>query len=41
MSLSNQKVGKLLGRKLGGLSEHLSRLHKQEQNGLAQEMRSF
>jgi dTDP-4-dehydrorhamnose reductase len=41
MSLSNQKVGKLLGRKLGGLSEHLSRLHEQEQNGLAQEMRSF
>jgi dTDP-4-dehydrorhamnose reductase len=41
MSLSNQKVSKLLGRKLGGLSEHLSRLHKQEQNGFAQEMRSL
>ncbi len=41
MSLSNQKVSKLLGSKLGGVSEHLSRLHKQEQNGFAQEMRSF
>ena len=41
MSLSNQKVSKLLGRKLGGLSEHLPRLHKQEQNGFVQEMRNF
>lgn len=41
MSLSNQKVSKLLGRKLGGVSEHLSGLHKQEQNGFAQEMRSL
>ena len=41
MSLSNQKVSKLLGRKLGGVSEHLSELHKQEQNGFSQEMRSL
>jgi hypothetical protein len=31
----------LLGRKLGGVSEHLSELHKQEQNGFSQEMRSL
>jgi dTDP-4-dehydrorhamnose reductase len=41
MSLSNQKVSKLLNRKLGGVSEHLSGLHKQEQNGFSQEMRSL
>ena len=41
MSLSNEKVSKLLGRKLGGVSEHLSMLYEQEQNGLAQEMRSL
>ena len=41
MSLSNQKISKLLGRKLGGVSEHLSGLHKQEQNGFSQEMRSL
>ena len=38
MSLSNQKAKNLLGRKLGGVDEHIARLHKQEQNGLAQEL---
>ena len=38
MSLSNQKTCKLLGRKLGGVAEHIARLHQQEQNGLAQEI---
>lgn len=38
MSLSNKKTCKLLGRKLGDVSEHISRLHQQEQNGLAQEL---
>jgi dTDP-4-dehydrorhamnose reductase len=41
MSLSNQKVRKLLGRKIGGVSEHLSELHKQEQNEFVQEMRGL
>ena len=41
MSLSNEKVSKLLGKKLGGVSEHLSMLYEQEQNGLAHEMRSL
>lgn len=41
MSLSNQKICKLLGRKLGGLSEHLLRLHQQEQNGLARELQKL
>ena len=38
MSLSNQKTCNLLGRKLGGVDEHIARLHQQEQNGLAQEI---
>ena len=41
MSLSNQKVCKLLGRKLGGISEHLAALHQQEINGLAQELKTL
>lgn len=41
MSLSNQKACKLLGRKLGGISEHIARLHQQEQNGLAREVRQL
>lgn len=41
MSLSNQKTCKLLGRKLGGVGEHLARLHQQEQNGLAQELQKL
>ena len=38
MSLSNKKTTNLLGRKLGGVKEHIARLHQQEQNGLAQEI---
>lgn len=41
MSLSNQKTCKLLGRKLGGVGEHIARLHQQEQNGLAQELQKL
>ena len=39
MSLSNQKVCTILGRRLGGVTDHLARLHQQELNGLAQEIR--
>lgn len=41
MSLSNQKTCKILGRKLGGVGEHIARLHQQELNGLAQEIRKL
>jgi len=41
MSLSSQKVSKLLGRKLGGVSEHIARLHQQEQIGQAQELKAL
>lgn len=41
MSLSNQKACKLLGRKLGGVSGHIARLHQQEQNGPAREVRQL
>lgn len=41
MSLSNQKTRKLLGRKLGGVDEHIARLHQQEQYGLAQELQKL
>jgi dTDP-4-dehydrorhamnose reductase len=41
MSLSNQKVCDLLGRRLGGIQEHIARLHQQELNGLAQEIRKL
>ena len=41
MSLSNQKICKLLGRKLGDVKEHLARLQQQEQNGLAQELAPY
>lgn len=41
MSLSNQKACKLLGRKLGGISEHIAKLHQQEQDGLAREVRQL
>ena len=41
MSLSNKKTCTLLGRKLGGISEHIARLRQQEQNGLAQEIHSL
>lgn len=41
MSLSNNKTCNLLGRKLGGVNEHIARLHQQEQNGLAQEIQKL
>lgn len=41
MSLSNQKACKFLGRKLGGITEHLAALHQQEINGLAQELKTL
>lgn len=41
MSLSNQKTCKLLGRKLGGVGEHIARLHQQEQNGAVQELQKL
>ncbi len=41
MSLSNQKTCKLLGRKLGGVGEHIARLHQQELSGHAQEIRQL
>lgn len=41
MSLSNQKTCNLLGRKLGGVNEHIARLHGQELNGFAQEIQNL
>jgi dTDP-4-dehydrorhamnose reductase len=41
MSLSNQKVCNLLGRRLGDTKAHLVKLHQQEINGFAQEMRAL
>lgn len=41
MSLANGKTCKLLGRKLGGVGEHIARLRQQEQNGLAREIRKL
>lgn len=41
MSLSNQKACNLLARRLGGVDEHIARLHLQERNGLAQEMQGL
>lgn len=38
MSLSNQKICSALGRKMGGVSEHVARLHQQELSGLSQEI---
>ena len=38
MSLSNQKVSNYLGRKMGGLDEHILKLKAQEVNGLAKEL---
>jgi dTDP-4-dehydrorhamnose reductase len=40
MSLSNLKATKLLGRKLGGVRQHLARLHQQEQIGLSHAIRN-
>jgi len=41
MSLSNQKVSNYLGRKMGGLDEHISKLRAQEVNGLAKELQAL
>ena len=41
MSLSNQKVSNYLGRKMGGLDEHILKLKTQEVNGLAQELQAL
>lgn len=41
MSLSNRKISALLGRKLGGASEHIARLHQQELNGPAREIQEL
>lgn len=41
MSLANDKACKLLGRKLGGVAEHIARLRQQEQNGFARELRQL
>jgi dTDP-4-dehydrorhamnose reductase len=41
MSLSNQKASGILNRKLGGVVEHIARLHQQERIGLAQELKSL
>jgi len=38
MSLSNEKARSLLGRKLGGVDEHIARLQQQERDGLAEEL---
>jgi dTDP-4-dehydrorhamnose reductase len=41
MSLSNQKVSTYLGRKMGGLDEHILKLKTQEVNGLAKELQAL
>ena len=41
MSLSNEKVNKLLGRKLGGVDDHLDLLAKQQDMGIAKEIQSL
>jgi dTDP-4-dehydrorhamnose reductase len=41
MSLSNIKASGILNRKLGGVVEHIARLHEQEQIGHAQELKSL
>lgn len=41
MSLSNQKVCKLLGRTLGDVNAHLLRLHLQEKKGLARKLQEL
>jgi len=41
MSLSNQKVSNYLGRKMGGLDEHISKLRVQEVYGLAKELQAL
>ena len=41
MSLSNRKICNLLGRKLGGVEDHIAKLYQQEKNGLAQELQKL
>jgi dTDP-4-dehydrorhamnose reductase len=41
MSLSNRKISGLLGRPLGRVAEHLSRLAQQERDGVAREIRNL
>ncbi|CAM8359075.1 SDR family oxidoreductase [Candidatus Methylopumilus planktonicus] len=41
MSLSNEKVSNYLGRKMGGLDEHILKLKTQEVNGLAKELQAL
>jgi dTDP-4-dehydrorhamnose reductase len=41
MSLSNQKISSYLGRKMGGLDEHILKLKVQEVNGLAKELQAL
>lgn len=41
MSLSNNKVSHFLGRKLGGIDEHVFELYKQEQLGVAHEIQKL
>jgi len=41
MSLSNQKASNFLGRKMGGLDPHISKLKAQEASGLAQELQAL
>jgi dTDP-4-dehydrorhamnose reductase len=41
MSLSNKKTCNLLGRKLGGVQKQIAKLHEQEKNGLAQELKKL
>jgi dTDP-4-dehydrorhamnose reductase len=41
MSLSNEKVTNFLGRKMGGLDQHILKLKAQEVNGLAKELQAL
>jgi len=41
MSLSNQKISNYLGKKMGGLDEHILKLKAQEVNGLAKELQAL
>jgi dTDP-4-dehydrorhamnose reductase len=41
MSLSNEKVTNFLGRKMGELDAHISKLKAQEASGLAQELQAL
>lgn len=41
MSLSNKKVSNYLGRKMGGLDEHILKLKDQEVNGLTKELEAL